>query len=147
MIKELKRALTGVAQLVGCHPAKRKVNCLIPDHSACLGCVAGPSWATYNRQPIDASLLYWSFSLPPSLSLSLKINKMFFKKRGKDKKKGKNTRKIFIKTNFNLYCSSAKAQWNTDLSFKSKSLNKLSLYPKPSAGTALLFLLHGFTIH
>lgn len=37
------------------------------------------------------------------------------------------------------------AQWTRDLSFKNKSFNELiSLYPKPSA---LLFLLHGFTIH
>ena len=58
-------ALTGVTQLVGCHPTKPKVASSIPGQG------------TYKRQPIDVSLSYRcsSPSFSPSLPLSVKINK------------------------------------------------------------------------
>lgn len=39
------------------------------------------------------------------------------------------------------------AQGNRDPSFRNKSLNELSPYPKLSAGRVLLFLLRGFNVH
>ena len=55
-------SLTGVVQLVGCHPAKRKVTGSIPGQSICLGRGCGPRSGTYKRQPISVSLPLF---LPP----------------------------------------------------------------------------------
>ena len=40
--KHAERALTGVAQLVGCCPVKQKATDLIPSQGTCLGCRFGP---------------------------------------------------------------------------------------------------------
>ena len=71
-VKNIPRtALTGVAQMVGCHPAKQKVTNSIPSQGTGLGCGNVPSRGACERQPhIDASL-----PLSPSLPFSLKINK------------------------------------------------------------------------
>ena len=42
LVQEKSRALTGVAQLVGCHPVKWKVPGSIPGQGICLGCWFGP---------------------------------------------------------------------------------------------------------
>ena len=66
IFKKLAKALAGVVQLVGCHPANRKVVGLIPSQGTCLGCRFSPSWVVYKRQLIDVSLPL-SSSLPLSL--------------------------------------------------------------------------------
>ena len=65
-------ALTGMAQFVECHPAKRKVSIPVRVHAWVVGLV--PRWA-FARQLIDVSLTHWRclspapLSLPPSSSL------------------------------------------------------------------------------
>ena len=61
-------ALTGVAQWVGCYPAKREVAGLIPAHGTGLDCEFGHA---FEGQVIDVSLtsMFLSpFSLPSPLS-------------------------------------------------------------------------------
>ena len=41
-IENANHTLTGVTQLVGHHPAKRKVPSSIPSQGTCLGCSFGP---------------------------------------------------------------------------------------------------------
>ena len=73
-----QEALTAVAQLVGHHPTKQKVTDSIPGQGTCLGCGFSASQGMYERQLIVVSLSLRCFSpSPPSLSLSLKINKIF----------------------------------------------------------------------
>ena len=68
-LRELKRAPAGVAQWIGCWPAKKTVTGSIPSQGTCLGCQPGPQWEACQRQPpIDVSL-------SPSPPLSLKTNK------------------------------------------------------------------------
>ena len=45
-------ALAGVAQLVGYHPAKRKVASSIPSQGTCLGCKFGP-WLGHVQEAMD----------------------------------------------------------------------------------------------
>ena len=75
-------AMTGVAQWFECHPANRKVAGLIPGQGTCLGCGPGPPLGLCERTPVYVSLICQCFSpsLSPSLSLSLKINKIFLKR-------------------------------------------------------------------
>ena len=70
-------ALTGVAQLAEHHPTNWKVTGSILHKDTCLRYRFCLSQGRYKRQPIDAYLSHWCFSLslPPSLPLSLKINK------------------------------------------------------------------------
>ena len=74
-----------MAQTVGCHPTKRKVTGSIPGQGTCLGCGFSPWVRACERQSIDVSLSHPCFfpSLSPSLPLSLKINKILFKKKKK----------------------------------------------------------------
>ena len=74
-------ALTSVAQVVGCHPAKQMVAGSIPSQGTW---VAGsvPAWGMYERQPINflsLTLMFLtpSFSLPVPLSKN-KLVKSFF---------------------------------------------------------------------
>ena len=65
-------ALTRVAQLAGCHSAKRKVTGLIPGQGTCLGCGFGPQleWHTRGNRLTSLSL---SFSLPFPFSKKRKV--------------------------------------------------------------------------
>ena len=65
-------ALTCVAQWVGCRPVNQKVTCSIPSQDTCLGCGPGPQ---------SRACECFSPSFSPSLPLSLKINKIFLKKK------------------------------------------------------------------
>ena len=68
-------SLTGVAQLVGCHPSKQKVEGLTPSQGTCLGCrFCRPSVRARARgnQSQFLALMFLLF-LPPFPSL--KINK------------------------------------------------------------------------
>ena len=75
-------ARTGVAQLAGCHPTKRKAAASIPRQGPGLGCGFGP-WsgglqeAAHQCFSFASVFLSLSFSLPPP---SLKINKTLKKK-------------------------------------------------------------------
>ena len=51
--KILSLALTSVAQLVGCSPAKLKVARSIPGRGTCLGCRFSPGQGAQERQPIS----------------------------------------------------------------------------------------------
>ena len=64
-----------VAQCVGRCPPNWKVTGAIPSEGTCLG--QAPVEEVYERQPIDVSVSHWcfSFSLSPSLPISLKISK------------------------------------------------------------------------
>ena len=59
-IENANHTLTGVTQLVGHHPAKRKVPSSIPSQGTCLGCRFGPGQGV---QPISCSLSCASLSL------------------------------------------------------------------------------------
>ena len=74
---KMQIAVTGVAQWVGCHPANRKLTCLIPSQGRCLHCGPGPQWGTREKQSVDVSPTYQCFtpSGSPSFPLSLKIHK------------------------------------------------------------------------
>ena len=65
--------LAAVAQWTECRPANQRVTSSIPSQGTCLGCGPGPYLSACERQT------YRCFSLSPSLPLSLKINKIFFK--------------------------------------------------------------------
>ena len=67
-------ALTSVAQMVGCCPAKLKVAGLIPSQDTCLGCGPDLQLGEHERQPINVSLAHRCFSpfISPSLPLSQK---------------------------------------------------------------------------
>ena len=69
-------AVACVAQFVGHCPTKWKGAGSIPGQGMCLYYRPGPHVVACKRQLIDVSLL-----LSPSLPLSLKINKIFFKRR------------------------------------------------------------------
>ena len=58
------RALVGVAQWIECQPVNLKVASLIPSQGTCLGCGPGPQLGVCKRQPIDISLLSFSFLSP-----------------------------------------------------------------------------------
>ena len=60
-------ALTGVAQSVGRHPAKQKINNWIPSQGTCLGCGFGPPVRERTRGNW-LMFLYLSFSLSSPLS-------------------------------------------------------------------------------
>ena len=60
-------ALASVAQLVGQHPAGRKVASSIPDQGTCLGCGFSRGQSAHKTWPVDVSL-------PP-----LKISKIVLK--------------------------------------------------------------------
>ena len=70
-------ALTGVAQLLGGLPGKREVAGSIPGQGTSLGCTSFLHQGVLERQLIDVSHIDVTFSLSPSLLLSLKINKIF----------------------------------------------------------------------
>ena len=72
----MSSVLAGVAQWTECPPANQRVTGLIPSQGTCLGCRPGPQQGAHEWQP------YTDVSLPlsPSLSFSLRINKIFFKK-------------------------------------------------------------------
>ena len=57
----------GVAQLVGRHPTKRKVDSLIPGQGMCLGWASVSGWGAFERQPIDVSFSIDTFLLLFSL--------------------------------------------------------------------------------
>ena len=66
-LKNLGKALAGVAQWNEHKPLNLKVPGLIPSQGTCLGCGPGPHLVACERQPhIDVSL---PFSLPPFPSL------------------------------------------------------------------------------
>ena len=66
-LKNLGKALAGVAQWNEHKPLNLKVPGLIPSQGTCLGCGPGPHLVARKRQPhIDVSL---RFSLPPFPSL------------------------------------------------------------------------------
>ena len=56
-------ALTGVAQLVGHHPTKRKVAGSIPDSGTCLCCRFGPWWG-HMQEATDQFFPHGDVSLP-----------------------------------------------------------------------------------
>ena len=69
MKKKKVLALAGVAQWIERRPTNQRVTGLVPSQGTCLGCGPGPQLGARKRQPhIDVSL-------PPSPSLSPKINK------------------------------------------------------------------------
>ena len=63
------RALTGVAQLAGHHPAKQKVAGSIPSQGMNLGCGFSPWWGRQREAHMGVS---FSPSLSPSLPFLLK---------------------------------------------------------------------------
>ena len=77
LVKKYSLVLTGVAQLVGHHPSKRKVTGSIPCQGTCLGCGFGPrSGHIGEASDSDFFLTPLFLSLPFSLPLiSLKIKK------------------------------------------------------------------------
>ena len=69
------RVLTDVAQLVGCNPTEQNVTGSIPSQGTSLGCGFSPQRWCWQEAP-DPCFSYTCFcSSPPSLPLSLKINK------------------------------------------------------------------------
>ena len=72
------KALASVAQWIECGLANQRVAASIPSQGTCLGCGPGPQLGAYKRQLINVSLARQCFcpSLSPSLTLSLKINKL-----------------------------------------------------------------------
>ena len=74
-------ALAGVAQWIEHRHGNQRVASLIPNQGTCLGWGPGPWLGVCERQPVDVSLTHQCFSssLSPSLPISLKINKTFFK--------------------------------------------------------------------
>ena len=71
-------ALVGVAQWIECGPVNQRVAGSIPSQGTCLGCGPGPQLGACEGQPINISPLLF-----PSLTLSLKINKILGKKKAK----------------------------------------------------------------
>ena len=77
-------ALAHVAKWTECQPVNRKVTDSFPSQSTNLGCGPDPQLGVCERQLINGSLAHLaqciSSSLPPSIPLSLKINKILKKK-------------------------------------------------------------------
>ena len=78
-------ALAHVAKWTECRPVNRKVTDSFPSQSTSLGCGPDPQLGVCERQLINGSLAHLaqciSSSLPPSIPLSLKINKILKKKK------------------------------------------------------------------
>ena len=91
--------MTGVAQLVGCHPTKRKVTSSIPDQGTCLGCGLRP-WSGHVQEATDRCFSLTSMFLIFSFSLSsspLKINKYtYFKKQKRENTGGIDWTKVRV---------------------------------------------------
>ena len=73
--KNRGRALTGVAQRIGGHPANQKVISLIPVRAHAWVAGPGPQLGPCKRQPTDVLLTYCYFSLCFSLLSPLSKNK------------------------------------------------------------------------
>ena len=69
-----EKGLTGVAQVVGCHPAKESWWARLLGRTHTLGAGLAPGRGVCEGQSIDLSLAHWCFfpSLPPSFSIWLK---------------------------------------------------------------------------
>ena len=70
--KKVSWTVTGVAQLVGRHPAKQKVAGSVPSQGTGLDCGFGPQVGAYEKQLIHVSLSHRCLS--PSLSSSLPLS-------------------------------------------------------------------------
>ena len=81
--KTVISALTGVAQWVEGHPVNQQAAGSIPSQGTRLGYRPGPQMGACERQPVNVSLAHRCFfpSPSPSLPLSLKISKIFRKKK------------------------------------------------------------------
>lgn len=73
-LKDIIPALAGVAHVVECLPIHKRLSSLtLRAHRQVVG--STPSWVAHGRQPTDDFLHIHISNPPPSLSLSLSINK------------------------------------------------------------------------
>ena len=79
----IKGALTAVAQWIECCSVNQNVPSLIPSQGTWLRYGLGPWLGVCEKLPINVFLAHWCFShsLSSSFPLSLKINKISFKKK------------------------------------------------------------------
>ena len=69
ILRNHHKALTGVAELVGCHPTKQGVAGWIPGQGTCLGCGPGPQLGCVREatdQSFSHTLMFLSLSFPLS---------------------------------------------------------------------------------
>ena len=58
ILKVIRRAVAGVAQLIEHQPANQRVSSSIPSQGICLGFGPGPQWGVRERQPHILSLIH-----------------------------------------------------------------------------------------
>ena len=75
LLKAREKALAGVAQWTERGPVNQRVTSSIPSQGTCLGC--SQDWGRRLGEQARGNHTLMFLSLPPSLPLSLKINKIF----------------------------------------------------------------------